>query len=378
MGVLGGIIAIVVMEKVFRIDYAKEAKKLRKIYPVGGRLRSISVEVTNAAACDRQLRDMFQEYDWNLVFGRILHDGKLRLADWSTTLEMGDLVMLVGAEEDLQGAVEVLGKRVDTNVHRDRNEYDVRRIFVSNPKATGRTIASLNIHEKYNAIITRIRRGDTEMLAKGNTVLELGDRVRFIARREDLDALSEYFGDSYQESSKVNLFSFGLGIGLGLLVGSIELSFGGDFSFKLGYAGGPLIVGLIFGALRRTGPVVWTLPYSANVTLQQIGLILLLATIGVRSGQAFVQSVTVEGAWIFLSSAVLSFAAAFSILIIGYKLIRLPFSLLIGMVANQPAILDFAASRSGNRIPLYGYAMVFPIALVAKILISQILFMILS
>lgn len=378
MGVLGGIIAIVVMEKVWRIDYKAEAQKLRKQYPVGGKLRSISVEVTNEEACGVQLRDLFQKHDWNLVFGRVLHDGKLRLADWGTSFDIGDLVMLVGEEEDLENATAVLGKRVNSNIHRDRNEYDVRRIFVSNPKATGRTIASLDIHQKYNALITRIRRGDTEMLAKGDTVLELGDRVRFIARREDLDALSEYFGDSYQASSKVNLFSFGLGIGLGLLVGSIEFSFGSDFSFKLGYAGGPLIVGLIFGALRRTGPVVWTLPYSANVTLQQIGLILLLATIGVRSGQAFVQSVSVEGIWIFVSSTILSFAAAFSILIIGYKVIRLPFSLLIGMVANQPAILDFASARSGNRLPLYGYAMVFPIALVAKILISQILFLVLS
>lgn len=378
MGVLGGIIAIVVMERLFRIDYAKEAKALRKQYPVGGNLRSISIEVTQEAACGQQLRDLFQRYDWNLVFGRIFHDGKLRLADWSTTLELGDLVMLVGDEEDLGSATEVLGKRVDTSIHRDRNEYDVRRIFVSNPRATGRTIASLNIHEKYNAVITRIRRGDTEMLAKGDTVLELGDRVRFIARREDLDALSTFFGDSYQESSKVNLFSFGLGIGLGLLLGSFELSLGEGLSFKLGYAGGPLVVGLVFGALRRTGPIVWTLPYSANVTLQQIGLILLLAAIGVRSGQAFVQTVTVEGVWIFLSSVVLSFVAAFSILIVGYKLIKLPFSLLIGMVANQPAILDFASTRSKNRLPLYGYAMAFPIALVAKILISQILYLVLS
>ena len=152
--------------------------------------------------------------------------------------------------------------------------FDVRRILLSNPALVGRTVASLNLNEKYNAVITRIRRGDVDMLAHGNTVLELGDRVRFVAKREELRELSRFFGDSYHDAGKINLFTFGLGIGLGLLLGTIRFSFGPDLSFNLGYAGGPLIVGLLLGALRRTGPVTWTMPYSANVTLQQIGLML--------------------------------------------------------------------------------------------------------
>lgn len=216
------------------------------------------------------------------------------------------------------------------------------------------------------------------MLAKPETILDLGDRIRFVARRKDLDELSTFFGDSYRASSRVNLFSFGLGIGLGLILGSIEFAFVPGLQFKLGYAGGPLIMGLILGALRRTGPISWALPYSANVTLQQIGLILLLTAIGVRSGNAFVDSFSVDGVWIFLASAFLSLFAAFSILLIGYKLIKIPFSLLMGMVANQPAILDFATSRSKNRIPEYGFTMMFPIALIMKIVIAQILFWVLS
>ena len=216
------------------------------------------------------------------------------------------------------------------------------------------------------------------MLAKGDTILELGDRVRFIARSKDLSALSEFFGDSYHESSKVNLFSFGLGIGLGLLLGSINISLGTDFNFKLGYAGGPLIVGLILGALRRTGPIVWTMPYSANVTLQQLGLILLLTVIGVRSGNAFIQSLSLEGLTIFIASALISLLTAFAILWIGYKIVKMPFSILMGMVANQPAILDFATSRSKNSIPIFGYAMMFPIALISKIVIAQVLFLLLN
>lgn len=378
MGVLGAIIAIVVLEKVFRIDYKAEAKKLRKDYPVGEDLSSATIEVTQEGICKRQLRDLFKEYDWNIVVGRIQHNGNIGLAQWSTELEVGDLIMVVGNAEDLGEAIKVLGREVDSTLDHNRSDFDVRRIFVSNSQVVGRTVASLNLDEKFNAVITRLRRGDTEMLVHGDTVLELGDRIRFIARREDLKSLSQLFGDSYESAAKVNLFSFGVGISLGLILGSITFNFGPDFSFKLGYAGGPLIVGLLLGALRRTGKVVWTLPFSANVTIQQLGLIFLLSAIGVRSGQAFIQSISIEGIWIFLASCIISLAAAFSVLIVGYKWLKLPFSLLIGMVANQPAILDFATSRSGNKIPLYGYAMVFPIALIAKIVISQILFLLLS
>ncbi|MBX2846294.1 MAG: hypothetical protein KTR13_08780 [Saprospiraceae bacterium] len=379
MGVLGGMIAIVIMERLLKIDYEKEAEQLRKIYPVGNRLTSASIRITQENQDGKQLRDLFKEYSWNVTFGRLKQDGKVNLSEWSTVFNLGDEVMVVGAEDDIDEVVKVLGERVkNSSLAYDREQFDVSRIFVSNPAVAGKTLASLNIPERYNALVTRIRRGDVDMLATGSTVLELGDRIRFIARREDLKDLSAYFGDSYQESSKVNLFSFGLGIGLGLLLGSINFKFGPDFSFKLGYAGGPLIIGLLLGTLRRTGRIVWTLPFSANVTLQQMGLILLLSAIGVRSGNAFIQSLSSDGFVVFGISAVLSLLTAFITLFAGFKLLKIPFSLLMGMVANQPAILDFATSRSNNRLPQFGFAMMFPLALIFKIIIAQILFIVLA
>jgi putative transport protein len=215
------------------------------------------------------------------------------------------------------------------------------------------------------------------MLASNKTVLELGDRLRFVARREDLRSLSEFFGDSYKASSHINLFTFGIGIAIGLVLGSIEFNFGPNISFTLGYAGGPLIVSLVLGAIRRTGPVIWTMPYSANTAMQQLGLILLLAGIGVSSGHAFIASLSSNAAWIFLASIVISMVTAMMTLLIGYKFVKMPFSLLMGIVSNQPAILDFATSRAGNRIPEFGYTMVFPIALILKIVIAQLLFVVL-
>lgn len=378
MGVLGGMIGIVLMEKFLKINYSEENKILKKDYPVGGRLSSATVEVTNEAICNIQIRDLRKKYDWNINFGRMIQGGELSIINWDTRFQKGDTIMLVGEKEALDETIQDIGKRVDSSLAHDRRYYDVARIFVSNPMLVGRSLASLNITAKYNALVTRIRRGDVDFLAKSDTILELGDRIRFIARGEDLAELSRYFGDSYRQSSQVNLFSFGLGIGLGLILGSVEFSFGNDFSFKLGYAGGPLIVGLILGALRRTGPIVWSLPYSANVTLQQLGLILLLAVIGVSSGHALVENLSIESLWIFLASGVISLLTAFAILFVGYKVVKMPFSLLMGVVANQPAILEFATSRTKNRVPIFGFTMVFPIALIFKIVIAQVLFLLLN
>ncbi|MCL4118078.1 UNVERIFIED_CONTAM: hypothetical protein GTU68_062692 [Idotea baltica] len=378
MGVLGSIFAILIMEKLLKIDYKEERKELRKLYPIDESLSSTSIKITNKEICSISVRDLFRKHKWDITFGRLYHNGDFQLTRWDTTFSVGDIVTLAGSEENVQQVINMLGEVSDSSLEYDRRKFDARNIFVSNPKVVGKTIASLQIDEQFDAVITRIRRGDIEILAKGETVLELGDRIRFIAKREDLRTLSKFFGDSYQKSSQVNLFSFGLGIGLGLLLGSVQFSVGENFNFNLGYAGGPLIVGLILGTLRRTGPIVWALPYSANVTLQQIGLILLLASIGVGSGNAFFQSLSIQGFWVFLASAVISMLTAFAIMFVGYKVLKKPFSLLLGMVANQPAILDFAQSRTNNRIPMFGYVMMFPIALISKIVIAQILFIILS
>ena len=378
MGVLGVMIVLKIMEKVLKIDYKKEKDLLRKEYPIETDLSSVSVRITNPLIHEKQLRDIIKGKNWNLVFGRVKTKSGISLAHWDTEINLGDIIMVIGSTSDISEVITYLGEETDDNHLYNSQEYEIKRIFVSNPDVVGKEISALNLSEKFSAVITRIRRGDVDMLAKPDTMLEQGDRIRFVARKEDLKELSIFFGDSYYESSKVNLFSFGLGIALGLLLGTFSLSLPGGLTFSLGYAGGPLIVGLVLGALRRTGPIVWSLPYSANVTLRQIGLILLLAVIGIESGHGFLNSISgSQGFLIFIGGVVVSMLTAFLSIFIGYKIFKIPFSMLLGFLSNQPAILDFSTNMSGNRIPVIGYTLMFPIALIMKILYAQILFFLL-
>jgi len=379
MGVIGVMIVLKFAEKLFKIDYEKEKETLRGKYALEENLTSRAIRVTNPIMNGKSLRDLKKESGWNVLYSRIENKDGVSLSNWDTKLNVGDDIMVVGSNEMLDKVQATIGEESDNIIKYDRREYDVRMIFVSKEHMAGRSINSLNLSEKYSAIITRIRRGDREILAKTDTVLEVGDRIRFVARRDDLDKLADLFGDSYFKSSQVNLFSFGLGIALGLLLGTITWPLPGGVSFKLGMAGGPLIVGLLLGALRRTGPIIWTLPYGANVTLRQMGLIFLLAVIGLRSGNTFLNSLGAgSGLLIFAAGSFLSMVAAFFSLIIGYKLFKIPFSLLLGFMSNQPAILDFATDMSKNNVPLIGYSLMFPIALVMKILFAQVLYILLS
>jgi putative transport protein len=368
-------IAITLLQKWLKIDYKKEAFDLRREYPIAQKIINITIKVTNAELENKTLRDIIQQYNWTVVFGRIKHDNEITLSNFDSTLIIGDLVRVSGTEEELERLIPVLGEKVDNRFDDNETEYEIKRIFVSNPKVAGQTLAALNLNEKYSTIVTRLRRGDVDILVNNKTVFELGDRVRFVARRQDIPDLVKLFGDSYRALGQIDLLSFGFGMALGLLLGMITFELPGGIQFKLGFAGGPLIVALVLGALRRTGPIVWTLPYSANLTLRQIGLIFLLATIGVRSGHTFVSTILGGGAGlIFLAGTIISLSTAILTIFIGYKLLKIPFTLLTGMVANQPAILDFAIQKADNHLPNIGYALMMPVALIAKIVFVQILY----
>ena len=381
MGVLGVMLAIKIMESRFKIDYQNEKHLLRKDYPLDENLSSRTLRVTNAHVFGKTLRSIMKDYQWNVVFGRMesYKHGKMMITHWESELHENDKITVVGTNEELDEVQQVIGVIDPESLSFNRKEFDIVRIFVSNPDVVGKTISSLNLHEKYSVLITRIRRGDIEMLAKSDTVLEIGDRIRFVARREDISAMQELFGDSYHAVSKIDIFSFGLGICLGLLVGMIEIPLPGGLVFKAGYAGGPLIVGLVLGTLKRTGPIIWSLPYGTNVTLNQLGLILLLAVLGIRSGHTMLEALS-HGSWlpIFLGGAILAVSGAMISLWIGYRIFKIPFSLLLGFVSNQPAILEFASDITKNKVPNIGYAFMFPISLVMKILYAQILLLLLT
>lgn len=376
VGVIGVLLAIGLCQRLWRVDYAEEARSLRKYGATNDPIHNLTIRVTRSEAAET-VASLRERFHGDVIFGRVKHTEKITIAGDDTRLEVGDLVVAVGNEGDLEQVAAWLGERSEEQLELDRSEFYFRRIFVSSHDVAGRTLDDLDLGRRFGAIATRLRRGDSDFLPHGDTVLELGDRVRVVAHRDRMKDVSEYFGDSYRGVSEIDILTFSLGIALGLLLGLIPFPLPGGLTFKLGFAGGPLIAGLVLGTLGRTGKMVWSLPYSANLTLRQIGLILFLAGIGTRAGYSFVSTFTKGGGLtIFAAGAVLTCVAAMTMLWVGYRVFKIPMSLLVGMVAGtqtQPAVLGFALEQTKNDVPNIGYAAVYPVATLSKIIFVQLL-----
>lgn len=374
MGIVGLMVAVALMRRLLRIDYAAEAKALGNEFPSGQPIVNHTVQVTQEELIGMTLREFRKQHKAQVIFGRLRREGQNSLCHPDLVLQFGDQISITGESPEVARITDLLGMAMARELSEDHSAFAMRRIVVSNPRVAGKTIASLNLSDQYPVVLTRLRRGDIDTIIHPQTVLELGDRIRVLAREGDLKELEKVFGDSYEQLSNIDLLSFGLGMGLGILLGSIEMTLPGGILFSLGFAGGPLVVGLMLSYLRRSGPILWTLPYSANLTLRQIGLMLMLAAIGINSGATFLATMlSPAGPLMLFSGAIVSVVGGIVILLIGYKLLKIPFVLLSGMISHHPANLDFANNLAQNKIPTYGYALVYPLLLIGKIVFVQML-----
>lgn len=381
VGVVGVIAALFLAQRVWKVDYAQEIASYREAPATGEELLVKTIRVLRSP--EISVSELMAKRGWDLIFGRRRdRDGHISLTTGDTVLQEGDLVTTVGTRELLDEVVPALGEESSERLELDRSDYDFRRIFVSNPKVAGHPLKNIDLMQQFGAIVTRIRRGDVEWIAHGDNVLELGDRVRVVARPENMPAVSKFLGDSYRALSEINVFSLSLGITLGILIGFIPIPLPGGVVFKFGLAGGPLIVGLLLGRLGRSGPFVWHLPYSGNMLLRQIGLVLFFAGVGTRAGHAFFTTLASPGGLaLFAGGAVITCLTAMLTLWVGYRMVGIPLTVLSGMVSalhTQPAALSFSLEQTKSDLPNLGYATVYPMATIAKILLAQLLLLFLG
>jgi putative transport protein len=376
MGILGVMVVMVLFTRVWRVNYVEDALRVRDAQ-TSQQLVTRTLRITRPEIAGQTIQRLMQTHAWEVVFGRWKHAQRTVLATAQTELQLDDLVSVVGAPEQVERVRAALGEFSAEALELDRTEMDYRRIFVSNPQVVGVRLRDLNLPQQFGALITRVRRGDVEFLARDDTTLDLGDRVRVVTRRENMGAVSHFFGDSFKALGEIDVLSFSLGLALGILVGQIPIPLPGGIAFKLGTAGGPLVVALLLGTLERSGPIVWTLPFNANLTLRQIGLILFLAGVGTRAGYAFVSTLAQgDGLLLFGAGAALTMGAVAMMMFIGYRVLKIPMNLLLGMVAGMqtnPALLGFATQETENDLPNLGYATVYPMATILKIILAQAL-----
>jgi putative transport protein len=249
---------------------------------------------------------------------------------------------------------------------------------VSNRRLAGSTLGELDLPTRFGTVATRVRRGDDDLVAHDELVLQLGDRVRVVGPIEQLGRAARLLGDSERRLAEVDALGFASGIVAGLALGAVAVPLPGGGRLELGAGGGPLVAGLLLGVLSRTGPVTWQIPQGANLVLRQLGILMFLGAAGMGSGATFADAiVTSHGLELLGAGLVLSVLFAAMVPLAVQVVLRrdvIETAAMLAGMETQPAALVYAAERSGgdDRVNL-AYALVFPAAMIAKIIVVQLL-----
>lgn len=314
--------------------------------------------------------------DQSVLISYLARNGRTRVATPGEELHPGDRVVVVGPQERVNEAIAHLGERVPEHLADDRTAVDFRRFVVSNRQVAGRSIADLDVPGRFGGVITRVRRGDLDLLARDDLTLDLGDRVLAVVPSTELKAVSKLLGDSEQRVSEIDALTVGIGLVLGLGLGLVSFPLPGGSSLALGAAAGPLLVGMVLGGMERTGPVVWGMPAAANRTIRQLGLLFFLAAVGLSSGEDFAAQVwTLTGLKVALAAILVVTIAATAMLVAARRIgVSAPRAsgALAGLV-GQPAVLAYAGSRVVDERVEAGYAAIFALGIIVKILMVQLI-----
>ena len=318
--------------------------------------------------------DIYEKLGEKVSFSRLRRGetGPITRPQMSDTLDPGDLVTVVGPRELVARAATELGHASSHSLMQDRSYLDFRRMTISNPKVAGRTVASLGLAKEFSATISRVRRGDVDMVAEPGLVLQEGDRVRVVAPTSKMAEITKFFGDSSHGLTDLNPVALGLGMAIGIAIGELPILTPSGEYFSIGSAAGTLIIGLVFGRIATA------LPFTTCQVIAELGLLIFLAQAGAKAGGQILNAFT-SGAWvnIFILGAVMTSTMAIGL----YVTMRWVFKMggtklagLLGGAQTQPAVLAFANGRTNSdpRVAL-GYALVYPVAMVGKIVVAQVL-----
>jgi putative transport protein len=291
-------------------------------------------------------------------------------------LGVDDVVLAVGPDRETLDRVRIdLGEAAPGRISEDRSDLDYIRLFASRPAVVGRRLGDLELPGGAGSVVVQVRRGDADLLASPDLLLEFGDRVGLFAHRAQFPEMRKYFGDSIKATAEFSYISIGLGMALGFLIGLISVKMPGLGKVSFGLAG-VLIAALVLGKLRHTGRVNWTIPLSANLVMRNLGLTLFLAQVGMSSGPKFAATVSATGFLMLGLATIAVLALVLPVLLLGLFVFRMPYDQVAGIVAGatgNPAILAYASKLAPTDRPDIGYAMIFPGMTIVKILFVNII-----
>jgi putative transport protein len=379
LGVLGIIGATILIRYICNVKLEKEEEQLNTLEGVKANQKphKMHLEVTNSYLEGKTLLQVHDFLNRDFVVSRIVHNGELSIPNRDTVFHVGDQMLIVCAEADYEAIVAFIGPVLNIDFEQQDQPLVSKRILVTNPKINGKSLASLHFSSVHGVNVTRVTRQGMDIFASAGLPLQVGDRIMVVGPEDAVDRVANQMGNSLRRLDAPNIATIFVGIIIGIIFGSLPIAIPGmPVPMKLGIAGGPLIIAILIGRYGYKIHLVTYTTTSANMMLREIGLVLFLASVGIKAGANFFETV-VEGNGLFyvLTGFLITIIP---ILIVG-PIARLRFKFnyftIMGMIAGtytDPPALAYANSICSKEAPAVGYSTVYPLSMFLRIFTAQI------
>lgn len=379
-GICGILLAMWLVRLFFKINIEKEAERWAvESGQNKENLHTMNVAVQNPNLEGLKLNDIPGLTNQDVVCSRLKRNGELMVPKPETIIHLGDVVHLVGETAALNSLRLVIGAQVEVSLSTAGTDFSVERVVVTNEQVLGKKIRELHIWHQYDVVVSRIHRAGVELIPSTQTSLQFGDILNLVGRPEAIEAVANIVGNSKHKLLQVQMLPVFIGIGLGVLLGSVPFFIPGfPAALKLGLAGGPLVVALLLSRLGSIGKLYWFMPPSANLALRELGIVLFLGVVGLKSGGNFLHTLTQgDGLLWMLYGAAITFIPLMIVGFLARAYGRLDYLTLCGLLAGSmtdPPALAFA----NNMHPTCGasalaYATVYPMVMFMRIVSPQLL-----
>lgn len=388
LGVMGIILSMIIIRYICRVDVQRDSDEIQKEEEANPHMKpyTISLKVQNEALSGKTLSQVQNFLARDFVCTRIIQDGHMITPNANTVLRLGDRMFLVCAEDDSEAIMAFIGPKIEQDwdaTNQQDKPMVSRRILVTQPNINGKTLGELHFSSMYGVNVTRVNRSGMDLFAARQLRLQVGDRVMVVGPQDAIECVANLLGNQLRRLDHPNIVTIFVGILCGILFGSLPIAIPGmPTPVKLGLAGGPLIISILIGRFGHKVKLVTYTTMSANLMLREVGLVLFLASVGIKAGENFVQMV-VEGDGVLYVG--LGFLITFIPLIITGIIARwhhrVNYFTLMGLIAGSntdPPALAYANQIAGNDAPAVGYSTVYPLTMFLRILTAQLLVLLMA
>ena len=379
LGVLGIIGAIILIRYICGVKLEKEEARLKAMEETSADKKpyKMHLEVTNKYLEGKTLLQVHDFLNRDFVVSRLVHEGELCIPNRDTIFHLGDQMLIVCAEADQEAIMAFIGPKLDIDFEQQDQPLVSKRILITNPKVNGKTLSSLHFSSVHGVNVTRVTRHGIDLFASAGLPLQVGDKIMVVGPEDAVERVANKMGNSLRKLNAPNIATIFVGIFLGLIFGSFPLAIPGmPVPVKLGLAGGPLIIAILIGRYGYKIHLVTYTTTSANMMLREIGLVLFLASVGIKAGAGFFETVIDGDGLLYVLTGFL--ITIIPILIVGpIARIRFKFNYftIAGMIAGtytDPPALAYSNSICSKEAPALGYSTVYPLSMFLRIFTAQI------